>query len=92
VRGARLALTYVPLDESRPQVAFAIPRKVGGAVVRNRARRRVRPLFAAQVGSRALPAGAYLVQISAPLDDLDAGALGAEVERLFDALTARVEG
>jgi ribonuclease P protein component len=90
VRAGRLALTYVPVDAPRPRVAFAIPRRVGGAVVRNRARRRIRPLLAERVAASGLPVGAYLVQVAAPVDDLDAPALRAEVERLFAALEGRV--
>ncbi len=40
-----------------PRVAFAIGRRVGGAVVRNRLRRRLRELARAS----ALPGGAWLV-------------------------------
>ena len=47
-----------PLDPAiPPRVAFAISRKVGGAVVRNRIRRRLRAALLAVE----LPAGDYLV-------------------------------
>jgi ribonuclease P protein component len=44
-----------------PEVAFAIGRKVGGAVVRNRLRRRLRAIL----GDLDLAPGAYLVGVSA---------------------------
>jgi ribonuclease P protein component len=46
-----------------PRLAFAIGRRVGHAVERNRLRRRLRAIFAdlAHQGPAALPPGAYLV-------------------------------
>jgi ribonuclease P protein component len=45
-------------------VAFAIGRRVGGAVVRNRLRRRIRALFEAEARASGLPSGWYLVGVS----------------------------
>lgn len=90
VRGPRISLTYAPLDADT-QVAFAIPRKVGGAVVRNRNRRRVRAAFDERARAGVLRRGAYLVHVPAPLDDLDADALRAEVDQLLGALDARLD-
>jgi ribonuclease P protein component len=90
VRGARLAVTFVPAEDPRPQVGFAIPRRVGGAVVRNRCRRRLRPLFDAQAIAGRLRPGAYLVQVAARVDEVPAGDLACEVQELLDALDARV--
>jgi len=45
---------------SRPQVAYAISRQVGSAVVRNRLRRRLRAIVSEQATS--LPVGAYVVR------------------------------
>lgn len=90
VRGPRLSLTYTPLDAPRPQIAFAIPRKVGSAVVRNRNRRRVRAALDERARSGALRPGAYLVHVPSSLDDLDATALRAEVDDLLRALDARL--
>ena len=90
MRGTRLALTYLPGAEARPEVAFAIPRRLGNAVVRNRCRRRVRPLLDERAQTGRLRPGAYLVQVSGPLDALDPAALAAEVDALLTALDARV--
>lgn len=45
---------------SRPEVAYAINRQVGSAVVRNRLRRRLRAIVSEQASS--LPVGAYVVR------------------------------
>jgi ribonuclease P protein component len=92
VRSRRLALTFAPGDDGRHQVAFAISRKIGGAVVRNRCRRRVRPLLAARAASGQLRPGAYLVQIAARVDALPADELAFEVDELLAALDVRLVG
>jgi ribonuclease P protein component len=91
VRGTRLALTYIPRDDAGSEVAFAISRKIGTAVVRNRCRRRVRPLLAAHERAGRLRPGAYLVQVAARVDQLDAAVLAREVDDLLLALDARVD-
>jgi ribonuclease P protein component len=48
-----------------PRVGFAVGRNVGGAVVRNRIRRRLRAGFRELQRSEGLPAGAYLVGATA---------------------------
>jgi ribonuclease P protein component len=56
-----LSVAYVEENAwSRPQIAFAISRQVGGAVVRNRLRRRLRAIVSGQATS--LPPGAYVVR------------------------------
>jgi ribonuclease P protein component len=65
-----------------PQVAYAIGRQVGGAVDRNRLRRRLRAVVAEQAAS--LPAGAYVVRASS-----DGGAWG--FEELKVAMSQAVE-
>jgi ribonuclease P protein component len=92
VRGSRLALTFVAQADARPELAFAIPRKVGNAVVRNRCRRRIRPLLEAHDRAGSLRSGAYLVQVHARIDELEAPAVAREVEQLLAALDARVAG
>jgi len=55
-----VSVTFVPrATGTAPQVAYAVGRRVGGAVVRNRLRRRLRAIMADTV--EALPPGAYLV-------------------------------
>jgi len=71
-RAGVLWCTFLPdPSASPPQVAFAIGRAVGPAVVRNRARRRLRALLVEQQW----PPGRYLI-----------GARPAIAERTFDAL------
>jgi ribonuclease P protein component len=48
----------------RPGVAFAISRKVGGAVVRNRLRRQLRVAASAATERGILPPGWYLVMVA----------------------------
>ena len=59
----------------RPCVAFAISRKVGPAVVRNRLRRRLRDELAGLARADRLPAGAYLVSLAPAAAALDGPAL-----------------
>ncbi|HEX5615310.1 MAG TPA: ribonuclease P protein component [Acidimicrobiia bacterium] len=60
LRSGCLAVTRVPTGEGPPRVAYAVGRRVGGAVVRNRVRRRLRA--ATNAARPALVAGsAYLV-------------------------------
>jgi ribonuclease P protein component len=91
VRSRRLALTFVPNDDGRHQVAFAISRKVGGAVVRNRCRRRIRPLLAARAAAGQLRPGGYLVQVSVRVDAVPADELAFEVDELLASLDARLD-
>jgi ribonuclease P protein component len=59
-RRGHVTVTFVVNgDESVPRVAYAVGKRVGGAVVRNRLRRRLRAVVAETSGS--LPPGAYLV-------------------------------
>ena len=63
-------------DEAR-RVAFAVPRKVGTAVERNRCRRRLRAVVAEATAS--IPAGTYLVGIDQGVRDLPFQELRARV-------------
>ena len=56
---------------ARPCVAFAIGRKVGPAVVRNRLRRRLRDELAGLARNDRLACGAYLVALAPAAAELD---------------------
>jgi ribonuclease P protein component len=59
VRRGPVTITWLPGDDGQPpRVAYAIGRRVGGAVVRNRVRRRLRAVTA-DLTPRMRP-GAYL--------------------------------
>lgn len=76
-RGARarrgsLTVTWLPADNaaSPPRVAFGVPRGSGGAVLRNRVRRRLRAACRALRVAGRLPAGTYLLTGGADLADV----------------------
>ena len=56
---------------AQPCIAFAIGRKVGTAVVRNRLRRRLRDELAGLTRADRLPAGGYLVVLAPAAATLD---------------------
>ncbi len=59
-RSGPLTVAHLPGDPSDPpRVAFAVGRRAGGAVVRNRVRRRLRAHLSSS--SFALPPGTYLI-------------------------------
>jgi len=60
---------------ARPCVAFAIGRRVGGAVVRNRLRRRLRDELGGLAREERLVAGAYLVAVAPAAAGLDGATL-----------------
>ena len=64
-----------PAAPIHPCVAFAISRKVGPAVVRNRLRRRLRDELDGLARAQRLPAGTYLVALTPAAAALDGPAL-----------------
>jgi ribonuclease P protein component len=68
VRGRSGPVSLVWLPQARSdalgtaRVAFAIDRRAGGAVTRNRIRRRLRAAVRAQAAEGDLPAGTYLLR------------------------------
>ena len=70
-----MSVAFVPAPggqvPAQPCVAFAIGRRVGGAVVRNRLRRRLRDELAGLARAGRLPRGAYLIGLAPPAADLD---------------------
>jgi ribonuclease P protein component len=73
---------------ARTRVAFAVPRRVGKAVVRNRVRRRLRAVFAEADPTRA-PAGAYLVAVRPGVADLSYRELSEHVHRALSKIAER---
>jgi len=70
-----------------PQVAYAIGRKVGGAVVRNRLRRRLRAIVS-ELAPQLVP-GAYLVGAAPEAASLKFGDLKTIVTEAFEAVARR---
>ena len=73
-RRGGLSVTWLPgADDTPPRVAFAIGRRVGPAVTRNRLRRRLRAIVAEL--DPALPPGTYLIGVDPTAVTLDHGDL-----------------
>jgi len=64
------------------RLAFSTPKRIGSAVVRNRARRQARELMRAR--SQQLPAGWYLLGIERAAVDKHWGQLGMMLDRVID--------
>jgi ribonuclease P protein component len=72
---------------SRLEVAFAINRRVGNAVIRNRLRRRLRAILVGQAPD--LPAGAYLVRTGPDAPLLAFDELKVAMSRALEQATRR---
>ncbi|MCU1351025.1 MAG: Ribonuclease protein component [Acidimicrobiales bacterium] len=90
-RGA-LGVTYLADgEEGPPRVAYAIGRRVGGAVVRNRLRRRLRAVVAAAAADDPrMPPGAYLFTATPVAVSLTHEELKSNVASLLNALGDRI--
>ncbi|NLJ52513.1 MAG: ribonuclease P protein component [Intrasporangiaceae bacterium] len=91
--GSRLLVVHANQTDSRavrpPRVGFVVSKAVGGAVIRNRVKRRLRALMATRLPL--VPAGVDLVVRAQPAAaDLDSSALGTELDRLLGQALARV--
>ena len=85
--GGFLRVSAAPNDLGRPRVGFVVPRGVGGAVVRNRIRRRLRPLIAAHLERLG---GLDLVVGAGPgAERVAPAALAAELERCLRSAAER---
>jgi ribonuclease P protein component len=71
-----------------PAVAYAIGRPVGGAVVRNAVRRRLRALVAQAAADGALLPGSYLVAARPPAAERSFAELGADLRASLQRVTA----
>ena len=75
---------------SRTEVAYAINRRVGNAVVRNRLRRRMRAVMAEQASS--LPVGAYVVSTGPGGSKLGFDELKVAMSQALERATGRPAG
>jgi len=88
-------LTRVPAGpgaEGPPRVAFAIGRRLGGAVARNRLRRQLRAAFSAAATEGRLPAGAYLAVAREPAMSAPFSQLSADVATCLSLLVTSTGG
>jgi ribonuclease P protein component len=84
VRRGPVTVTWAPGEPSEPtRIAYTVGRKVGGAVVRNRVRRRLRAVASERASS--LQPGAYLIGAGPEAAPMPYGELRAA---LCEALTA----
>lgn len=74
---------------ARACVGFAIGRNVGGAVVRNRLRRRLREVVSASARAGSLPPGSYLISARPEASDLPFSELERLLSEAIGALPSR---
>lgn len=89
-RGA-LTVTYLAPDETAtpcpPRVAFAVGKATGGAVVRNRVRRRLRAALRELLVDGRLPPGTYLLGATAVVAQMPWSELLSSLSAALDEVT-----
>ena len=88
-RRGPLTVRFVPLPEGPPRVAYAVGRRVGGAVVRNRLRRRLRHLVHDLAPHMA--SGAYLIAATPAAATLETPDLRSSLEAAVREASAEAE-
>lgn len=90
VRRGPIGVSYLA-GTSSVAVAFAVPKSIGSAVVRNRIRRRLRAVFNELVkdDSNLVESGDYLVSVTSPLAQLSYLELRSLVTHLLQMLKYR---
>ena len=73
-------------DAGHPRLGLTAGRRVGGAVVRNRLRRRVREHYRQQVRQDMLPAVDVVVHLKTAAAETDRRSFYSELDRLFRAV------
>lgn len=91
VRRGTLRIAYLPVPTDRVRVAYALPKRVGTAVVRNRVRRRLRSAFESieNAGQHSFPKGTYLVSASAEVARMPFVELVASLTSMLRELSER---
>jgi ribonuclease P protein component len=93
VRRGALTVTWLPpapgAPATPPRAGFAIGKGTGGAVVRNRVRRRLRAALRARLAEGQLPAGTYLLGGTAELAAMPWPALLALLDEALTEVHAR---
>jgi ribonuclease P protein component len=79
-------------ERTRPALAFAIPRRVGPAVTRNRLRRRLRELYRELDRDGLVAAGDHLVMVDPSASSCDFPTLAEHVRRLNERVRDSVPG
>jgi len=88
-RSGPLTVVFVPQSTwSRCEVAYAINRKLGNAVTRNRLRRRLRSILAGLAPS--LPVGAYLIRTGPGASHLAFDELKVAMSQALDQVARRI--
>jgi len=87
--GALLTLYVFPNALSHPRLGITASRKVGGAVVRQRLKRRIKEVYRRWSGRRGLPAMDLVVHVKPAARTSDFPTLRRELERLLRGLTRR---
>lgn len=82
-RGALLQLTWLDDGSTPPRVGYAIGKRVGGAVERNRLKRRLRAIICEMARAESLPTGAWLIGARMEAVNASGDALREELEHLM---------
>jgi ribonuclease P protein component len=85
-------VVHLPSADGPVRVAYAVGRRIGGAVVRNRVRRRLRAVVTACAADGILRPGAYLVVAAPGIERLDHGELVATVRTAMTRAIRRPNG
>lgn len=93
--GSRLLVAHAKTNEARagepPRVGLVVSRAVGGAVQRNRTKRRLRALMTSRLGG--IPAGTDLVLRAQPAARAAGGAeLATEIDNVLGRVRGRLAG
>ena len=64
VRHGSVSMIFVPFETKYPQVAFALTKRFGNAVKRNKARRKLKSAFGVAFNDSSKIFGAYLISAS----------------------------